>query len=129
MLSFKILLISLSIMSTCSLSTKSIFVITTNSFSIFKSLNISRCSIVWGIIPSSAATTKSPISIPDAPAIMFFTNFSCPGTSIIPTIPPDGKIKGAKPISIDIPLSFSSFSLSVSTPVICFISTVFPWFI
>ncbi|GAG75543.1 unnamed protein product, partial [marine sediment metagenome] len=31
------------------------------------------------------------MSIPDAPAIMFFTNFSCPGTSITPTILPEEK--------------------------------------
>ena len=41
--------------------------------------NISKCSIVCGITPSSLATTNSTISIPAAPANIFFINFSTSG--------------------------------------------------
>ncbi len=40
------------------------------------SVQMSRCSLVWGMMPSSAAITSSTKSIPVAPATMFLTNFS-----------------------------------------------------
>ena len=46
------------------------------------SRRISRCSRVWGITESSAATTSIARSSPDAPASMLRMNRSCPGTSI-----------------------------------------------
>ena len=42
---------------------------------------MSRCSRVWGITPSSAATTKRTMSMPVIPASMFLMKRSCPGTS------------------------------------------------
>ena len=57
-------------------STISILVSTTIPCLIFKSSHISRCSLVCGITPSSAAITNATRSIPVAPATMFFTNFS-----------------------------------------------------
>lgn len=42
----------------------------------------SRCSLVWGISPSSAATTKIAPSICEAPEIMFFMKSACPGQSV-----------------------------------------------
>ena len=74
-------------------STVSDLVRTTIPFLIFKKLRISKCSTVCGITPSSAATTSKTISIPDAPANMFFINFSCPGTSTIPALLLFGKSK------------------------------------
>ena len=62
--------------SSISSSTISHLVITTKPFFIFKYESISICSIVCGIMPSSAATTKTHISRPDAPASIFFINFS-----------------------------------------------------
>ena len=58
------------------LSTTSHFVSTIIPFFTFKKDNISKCSIVCGITPSSPATTNSTISIPAAPANIFFINFS-----------------------------------------------------
>ncbi len=74
-------------------STKSDLVITTNPFSIPTRSNMAKCSLVCGITPSSAATTNITISIPTTPASIFFMNFSCPGTSIIPALFPLGKSK------------------------------------
>ena len=42
------------------------------------------CSRVWGMTPSSAATTSSRTSMPVAPASMFRMKSSCPGTSTTP---------------------------------------------
>ena len=52
---------------------------------------ISKCSSVCGMIPSSAAMIKATISIPATPATMFLTNFSWPGTSTIPRRCPQGR--------------------------------------
>ena len=43
------------------------------------------CSRVWGITPSSAATTTSARSMAPTPASMLRTNRSCPGTSTNPS--------------------------------------------
>ena len=42
---------------------------------------MSRCSLVWGMTPSSAATTSRKASTPVAPETMFLTKRSWPGTS------------------------------------------------
>ena len=76
-------------------------------------LRISKCSRVWGMTPSSAATTKRATSILDTPAIIFFTNFSCPGTSMRVVF----SFRNAKPISMVIPRFCSSARQSVLTPV------------
>ena len=68
----------------------SIFVNATSPRSSPKIVMIARCSRVWGITPSSAATTNTTKSRPLAPATMFFTNRSCPGTSTTPTVRPSG---------------------------------------
>ena len=52
------------------------------------SSTMARCSRVWGITPSSAATTSSAWSMPTAPAAMVCTNFSWPGTSMMPRMSP-----------------------------------------
>ncbi len=111
---------------TNSLSAKSILLTTTKPFLTPSSLQISKCSLVWGIIPSSAATTRATISIPHAPATMCLTNFSCPGTSTIPIFKPLGSTREANPNSMVIPLSFSSFNRSVSMPVSALIRAVLP---
>ena len=90
------------------------------------SRHTSRCSRVCGIGPSSAATTSMTRSIPLAPATMVRTNRSCPGTSIIASVSPDGSASGAKPSSMVMPRAFSSGSRSVSTPVSARTSAVLP---
>ena len=88
---------------------------------------IARCSSVWGMMPSSAAITSSATSIPVAPASMFRTKPSCPGTSttLARIVSPSGR--GANPRSMVMPLRFSSSQRSVSTPVRAFTRAVFPW--
>ena len=54
------------------------------------SSTMSRCSRVCGITPSSAATTSRAWSMPTAPAAMVWTNFSWPGTSMMPSTSPPG---------------------------------------
>ena len=110
-----------------SASTRSDFVITTIPFCILNSFSMEKCSLVWGMIPSSAATTSSTRSIPPIPASMFFTNFSCPGTSIIPMRSPSSCSSWANPSSMVIPRFCSSFNRSVLTPVNALIRHVFPW--
>ena len=88
---------------------------------------MARCSRVWGITPSSAATTRSTRSIPCAPATIVRTKRWCPGTSTTPTRPPDGSVQAAKPSSIVIPRRFSSASRSGSVPVRASTSDDFPW--
>ncbi len=107
-------------------SAKSTLLTTTKPFLTANNLQISKCSLVWGIIPSSAATTKATRSMPHAPATMCLTNFSCPGTSTIPILKPLGRTREANPSSIVIPLSFSSFNRSVSIPVSALIKAVLP---
>ena len=67
MVSFSSFRISSSIMEIHSGSTVSHFVSTKIHFSIPRSFRISRCSLVCGIMPSSAATTISTISMPTTP--------------------------------------------------------------
>src|SRR4030065_1166603 len=70
---------------------------------------------------------KATRSIPQTPATMCLTNFSWPGTSMMPIRIPLGRSKKVNPSSVVIPLSFSSFSRSVSTPVRALTREVFPW--
>ncbi|OPY07300.1 MAG: hypothetical protein A4E67_01261 [Syntrophaceae bacterium PtaB.Bin038] len=109
-----------------SASTRSILVSAMTPWRIPSRVQMSRCSLVWGMTPSSAAITRSTRSIPVAPATMFLTNFSCPGTSTTPRVPPLFRGKDAKPSSIVMPRSFSSLSRSVSTPVRALTREVFP---
>ena len=88
---------------------------------------IPRCSMVWGMKPSSAATISMARSMPPAPASIFLMNFSCPGTSTMPAWVPSSKSRWAKPNSMVMPLFFSSTSRSVSMPVRALTSRVLPW--
>ena len=85
-----------------------------------------RCSSVCGIIPSFAETRRRTRSIPIAPETILRINFSCPGVSINAMVFPDGSTREAKPNSMLIPLSFSSFKRSVSQPHKAFTKAVFP---
>ncbi len=90
-------------------------------------VQISRCSRVWGMTPSSAAMTSSTKSTPCAPATMFLTNRSWPGTSITPSRPPPGRSRKAKPSSMVMPRFFSSTRRSQSMPVRALTRVVLPW--
>ena len=115
--------ISSSTNSNQSLSARSILLMATIPKGISSKLRISKCSRVWGITPSSAATTSRATSTAETPAIIFFTNFSWPGTSIRVIF----SFRNAKPISMVIPRFCSSVRLSVFTPVSALTSAVFPW--
>ena len=116
--------------SSVSASTRSDFVRTTIPRGIASSRQISKCSRVCGLLPSSAAITSSTISMPPTPASMLRTNRSCPGTSTKPSrsFSPesDNSSRLAKPRSIVIPRRFSSSSLSASTPVSALTKVVLP---
>ncbi len=90
------------------------------------SRQMSRCSRVCGMTPSSAATTRTTRSIPPAPAAIARTNRSWPGTSTTPATVPSGSARCAKPSSMVMPRRFSSLSRSVSMPVSARTSEVFP---
>ena len=108
-------------------STRSILVRTISPRSTPSSRQISKCSRVWGMMPSSAAMTKATRSMPAAPATMLRTNFSWPGTSTIPSRCPQGRSRKAKPSSMVMPRAFSSFRRSVSMPVRARTREVLPW--
>ena len=113
--------------SSISSSTRSILLTTVRPALMPSSESIARCSRVCGITPSSAAMTSMTASMPAAPATIWRMNFSCPGTSTMLTVFPDGSVKGAKPSSIVMPRFFSSERRSQSTPVRRFTSVVLPW--
>ena len=98
-------------------STRSFLVITTIPRLTLSRSRMARCSLVWGITPSLAATISRARSIPPTPASIFFTNRSWPGTSTMPTSRPLGNLSQAKPRSIVMPRSFSSRRRSGSIPV------------
>ena len=108
-------------------STRSHLFSTIMHFSIPSRPSISTCSRVWGIMPSSAAMTSSTRSMPTTPATMLFTNFSCPGTSIMPTLLPLGRSNQVKPRSMVMPLRCSSSQRSVLRPVSALMRVVLPW--
>ena len=107
-------------------STKSHFVSATITDFTPRRFKISRCSKLWGISPSFAATTNKHASKPYAPLIIVFMRFSCPGTSIN-AIFSSFLLKFEKLRSIVMPRFFSSSRLSPSKPFSSFISAVFPW--
>ena len=88
---------------------------------------ISRCSRVWGMTPSSAAMTSMTESTPAAPATMFLTKRSWPGTSTMPRRSPPGMGTQAKPSSMVMPRRFSSSRRSQSMPVSARTRDVLPW--
>ena len=58
---------------------------------------MARCSRVWGMTLSSAATTSSARSIPPTPASMFLMKRSWPGTSTMLTSRAAGEGKPREP--------------------------------
>ena len=66
--------------------TRSILVIAAMPRRTDSNSTILRCSIVWGMTPSSAATASRTKSMPHTPASMLRTNRSCPGTSTNPMV-------------------------------------------
>jgi len=112
--------------SSVSASTRSDLVRTTIPASISRVSRIVRCSRVWGMTPSSAATTSRNRSMPVAPASIFFTKRSWPGTSTIPACAPEGRSNHAKPRSMVRPRSCSSLRRSVLMPVRRWIRAVLP---
>jgi hypothetical protein len=88
---------------------------------------MARCSADCGIQPSLAATTNRQTVIPPAPASMFLTKRSCPGTSTTPISRPDGSGSHANPRSIVSPRRFSSAKRSGSIPVSRLTSVDLPW--
>ena len=119
--------ISSSTNSSHSSSTRSHLLRTRMLFLIPRSPRMSICSLVCGMIPSSAATTSMTRSIPTTPATMLLINFSWPGTSMIPTRSPFFKSNQVNPRSIVIPRRCSSSQRSVFRPVRALINVVFPW--
>ena len=65
--------------------------------------------------------------MPVAPTIMLRTSPSCPGTSMMLALWLLGSMSWAKPMSMVMPRSCSSLSLSVLVPVSAFVSQVLPW--
>ena len=119
-------LISSSIISSQSSSTRSHLFSTRTVLLTPRSSRISRCSLVCGMMPSSAATTIKTRSMPTTPATILPMNFSCPGTSTIPALVPSSISNQVKPRSIVMPLFCSSFRRSVFLPVSARIRVVFP---
>ena len=108
-------------------STMSVLVRTTRPCLTWSNWQISRCSRVWGMTPSSAAMTRATRSMPVAPATMWRTKRSWPGTSTIPRCRPLGRTRSANPSSMVMPRSFSSFRRSGSTPVRALMRELLPW--
>ena len=108
-------------------STRSILVSATSPWLTPISVRMSRCSRVWGMMPSSAAITKITTSIPCAPAAMLRMKSTWPGTSMMPRIRSSAIRHGAKPSSIVSPRCFSTARVSVSQPVRSFTRAVLPW--
>ena len=100
-----------------SLSTRSDLVMTTKLLRTLSKSRIAKCSKVWGITDSSAATINMAKSIAPTPDNIFFIKRSCPGTSTMLTSLPLGRFNHAKPKSIVNPRSFSSRKRSGSMPV------------
>ena len=116
--------------SSVSRSTRSDFVSTAMPRRTASSRQMSKCSLVCGLIPSSAATTSSTKSIPPTPASMLRTKRSWPGTSTKPRRigSPSGPVRSrcANPMSMVMPRRFSSSRRSVSIPVRAFTKAVLP---
>ena len=108
-------------------STRSRLVTATSPRLTFSRSRMARCSRVWGITDSSAATTSRARSMPPTPASMLLTNRSCPGTSTMLTSPPSERGIQAKPRSMVSPRSFSSWRRSGSMPVRAWTRVDLPW--
>ena len=108
-------------------STRSTLVRTTSPSFTLSNWQISRCSLVWGMTPSSAAMTRATRSMPVAPATMWRTKRSWPGTSTIPRWRPLGRARSANPSSMVMPRNFSSLRRSGSTPVRALMRELLPW--
>ena len=89
--------------------------------------SIARCSLVWGMTLSSAATISSARSMAPTPASIFLMNRSCPGTSTMLTSRPLGSVIQANPKSTVISRSFSSGSRSGSMSVRALTRVDLPW--
>ncbi len=87
---------------------------------------ISRCSTVWGLMPSFASTASKTARIPVAPEIIARTKRSWPGRSTR-SISPASPASSAKPGTMETPLNCSSLRRSVSTPVSARTRAVLPW--
>jgi len=87
---------------------------------------MARCSRVWALTPSLAAMTRRTASMPPMPESMLPTKSRCPGTSIIPIVSPPGSVMDAKPRSMVISRSISSFKRSGLVPVKAEIRVDFP---
>ena len=88
---------------------------------------MAKCSRVWGMTLSSAATISIARSIAPTPASMFLINRSWPGTSTMLTSRPLGKVIQAKPKSTVISRSFSSGRRSGSMLVRALTRVDLPW--
>ena len=117
---------SAAVTSTSSGPARSILVRATTPAGIPSMRTISKCSRVWGITDSSAATTSRTAWMPPAPASMLRTKRSWPGTSTKDMRTPSHSAC-AKPRSIVMPRRFSSGRRSASIPVSAFTSEVLPW--
>ena len=113
--------------STQSGSTRSLLVSATMPRPIPKRSRIARCSRVWGMTPSSAATINSARSTPPAPINIVLMKRSWPGTSTTLTSRPPGNLTQANPSSMVMPRAFSSRRRSGSIPVRASISVDLPW--
>ena len=113
--------------STHSSSTRSIFVMATTRRFTPNTRRTARCSTVWGMMPSSAATTSRATSTPVAPATIWRTKRSWPGTSTTPIVRPLGSLSWAKPSWMVMPRRFSSSRRSGSVPVRARTSEDLPW--
>ena len=86
---------------------------------------MSKCSRVCGMTLSSAATISITKSTPPTPASMVRTKRSWPGTSTN-AIRASPIVACAKPSSMVIPRTFSSFNRSGSIPVSAITSALLP---
>ena len=89
---------------------------------------MSRCSRVWGITPSSAATTEHGQVHPAGAGDHVAHEALVAGhVDHAQREVPSGRSSWAKPSSIEIPRACSSLSRSVSVPVSSATSAVLPW--
>ena len=108
-------------------STRSVLVKATTRVFTPKVRSTARCSMVCGMMPSSAAMTSRARSMPVEPAIIWRTKCSWPGTSTTPTAVPSGSFSCANPSSMVMPRFFSSANRSGSVPVRARTNEDLPW--
>ena len=119
--------VSISASSRRSPSTRSALVRATSPLRTWSRSRMARCSRVWGMTPSSAATTSRAMSMPPTPASMLRTKRSWPGTSMMLTSCPDGRVSQAKPRSMVMPRSRSWGRRSGLMPVRASMRVDLPW--